>query len=33
MQDIKNLDKAFKLLDKDNDGEIQYDIEKMTDSK
>ena len=31
--DIKNLTKAFKLLDKDGDGYIQYDIDKLTDSK
>lgn len=33
IQDIKNISKAFKLLDKDNDGVIMYDIGKISDSK
>ena len=31
LNDIKNLKKAFKLLDKDNDGLILYDIDKIED--
>ena len=33
LSDIKNISKAFKLLDKDEDGVIYYNIEKMSDSK
>ncbi|MCQ2817615.1 MAG: hypothetical protein MJ252_10155 [archaeon] len=28
-QDVKNLQRAFKILDEDNKGYIQYDVDKI----
>jgi Ca2+-binding EF-hand superfamily protein len=33
LNDVKNISRAFKLLDKNNSGYIMYDIGKITDSK
>ena len=33
LTDIRNISKAFKLLDKDKEGFIYYDVGKITESK
>lgn len=33
ISDIRNISKAFKLLDKNNEGYIFYDVAKFTESK